>query len=142
MSFGADSCCLPFFSQASLCILCIAHWLPFISWMKKAFICRSYSRPLCALRWIQATHKGVDILVNNAGILRRGVGVFETFGIGPARETLATNYFGSRSVTEALLPCLRPSAAGARIVNVSSGLGHLHILGTQLQVGPLSQWQA
>lgn len=73
--------------------------------------------------------------MNNAGVLKRGVGVFETFGIGPARETLNTNYYGSRSVTEALLPSLRPSASGARIVNVSSGLGHLHILGAQLQVG-------
>ncbi len=63
---------------------------------------------------------GLDILVNNVGIS------FKPANPEPIEEqvemTLATNYFGTRRVTEALLPLLR---RGARVVNVSSGHGRL-----------------
>lgn len=75
--------------------------------------------------------------MNNAGIVYRGRGPFcllESFREQAARATLATNYQGVRSVTEALLPHFRKSQAGARIVNVSSGLGRLSILSPELQV--------
>ncbi|CAN6249482.1 unnamed protein product, partial [Urochloa humidicola] len=41
-----------------------------------------------------------------------------------AKEGLQTNYYGTKHVTEALLPLLQSSSDG-RIVNVSSGFGQL-----------------
>ena len=41
---------------------------------------------------------------------------------------LDTNYFGMKNVTKALLPLLRDSPAGARIVNVSSMIGALEVI--------------
>ena len=43
-----------------------------------------------------------------------------------AEECVKTNYYGTRAVTEALLPCLLLSNSG-RIVNVSAGLGKLEV---------------
>lgn len=81
-------------------------------------------------RWIEAEYKGLDILVNNAGFAYKG----NTFGAEEARITIATNYEGTRAVTEALLPLLRPSPEGARVVNVSSQAGLLSIVGPDLRV--------
>ena len=44
-------------------------------------------------------------------------------------ECLNTNYHGVRRVTEALLPLLQLSPAGARIVNVSSLKSELKVKG-------------
>ena len=66
----------------------------------------------------------LDVLVNNAGIGSWG---------GDRRlaaQTIATNYFGPRDVTEALLPFI---PRGGRIVMVSSGLGELSYLGDNLR---------
>ncbi|HYY47953.1 MAG TPA: SDR family NAD(P)-dependent oxidoreductase [Thermoplasmata archaeon] len=66
----------------------------------------------------------LDVLVNNAGIGSWG---------GDRRlgaQTIATNYFGTRDVTDALVPFLR---RGGRIINVSSGLGELSYLGKELR---------
>jgi len=43
-----------------------------------------------------------------------------------AKETLQTNYYGTKNVTEALLPLLQSSTDG-RIVNVSSVIGQLRV---------------
>jgi (+)-neomenthol dehydrogenase len=43
-----------------------------------------------------------------------------------AKETLRTNYYGTKQVTEALLPLLEASTDG-RIVNVSSVIGQLRV---------------
>lgn len=59
---------------------------------------------------------GLDVLINNAGIALDG------FNEDVARQTLETNFFGARRVTEALLPLLRTDS---RIVMVSSGVGEL-----------------
>src|SRR5205807_2320924 len=56
----------------------------------------------------------LDVLVNNAGIGSWGADRRASI------RTIETNYFGSRDVTDALLPRI-PS--GGRIVMVSSGLG-------------------
>jgi len=58
----------------------------------------------------------VDVLVNNAAIALKG------FNADVARRTIDTNFYGAARVTDALLP---RSAAGARVVMVSSGLGQL-----------------
>ncbi len=65
----------------------------------------------------------LDVLVNNAGVALDG------FDAEVVRRTAAVNLFGVIGLTDALLPRL---AAGARIVNVSSGLGALDGLSPRL----------
>ncbi|XP_047341179.1 carbonyl reductase [NADPH] 1-like [Impatiens glandulifera] len=73
--------------------------------------------------WIKENYGGIDILVNNAGV---------NFGYGTensleyAEQVIVTNYFGTKYMIKAMLPLMRASAAGARIVNVSSRLGRLN----------------
>ena len=66
----------------------------------------------------------IDVLVNNAGIGSWGSNAEKS------KQTIAVNYFGSRDVTDALLPFL---PRGGRIVMVSSGLGELSYLGGDLR---------
>ncbi|KAG0566146.1 hypothetical protein KC19_7G041600 [Ceratodon purpureus] len=66
-------------------------------------------------QWLRQTFGGVDILVNNAAISRA-----ET-----EEKIFDTNYYGVKRVTKAILPLLRPSPAGARVINVTSDLGVL-----------------
>ncbi len=66
----------------------------------------------------------LDLLVNNAGIGSWGA------DRRASARTIATNFFGSRDVTDALLPFM-PN--GGRIVMVSSGLGELSTMGRDLR---------
>jgi NAD(P)-dependent dehydrogenase (short-subunit alcohol dehydrogenase family) len=66
----------------------------------------------------------LDVLVNNAGIGSWGADRQASI------RTIETNYFGSRNVTDALLPFIRD---GGRIVMVSSGLGELSYMGPALR---------
>src|SRR2546427_11601449 len=66
----------------------------------------------------------LDVLVNNAGIGSWGADRHASV------RTVETNYFGSRDVTDALLPFM-PN--GGRVVMVSSGLGELSTLGRELR---------
>src|SRR5207245_2925256 len=66
----------------------------------------------------------LDLLVNNAGIGSWGA------DRRASARTIATNYFGSRDVTDTLLPFI-PN--GGRIVMVSSGLGELSTMGRDLR---------
>ena len=79
---------------------------------------------------VHAKHGAVDILINNAGQY-----------FAPSEEpvehmrqvekTLATNYWGMKNVCKAFLPMLSPAA---RVVNLSSQLGHLSLIpGPELQ---------
>jgi len=61
------------------------------------------------------------VQINNAGYLNNDE-TPET-----AVTTLQTNYYGVKNVTKAVLPILRPSAAGARVIIVSSALGQLEV---------------
>lgn len=67
---------------------------------------------------------GLDMLVNNAAVM------FDDFDAEVARRTLAVNFHGTMHLTDRLLPLLRP---GARVVNVSSGMGDLSIVGPALR---------
>jgi carbonyl reductase 1 len=67
---------------------------------------------------------GLDVLVNNAGTSMQG------FDANVARTTLDVNFAGAMRVTDAMLPHLRE---GARVVMVSSGMGHLSCLSRELQ---------
>jgi len=66
----------------------------------------------------------LDVLVNNAGIGSWGADRRQSI------RTIETNYFGSRDVTDALLPFI---PRGGRIVMVSSGLGELSYLSRDLR---------
>jgi NAD(P)-dependent dehydrogenase (short-subunit alcohol dehydrogenase family) len=69
---------------------------------------------------LTAEHGVVDVLINNAGVVMRNF---------PDRrseilDTMNTNSVGHLILTEALVPLLQKST-GARIINVSSGLGSI-----------------
>ena len=73
----------------------------------------------------------LDILVNNAAICFNDPTLYGKCGYTSFRDqaepTLATNFFGTLHVTQALLPILRLSTS-PRIVNVASAAGRLSIL--------------
>jgi NAD(P)-dependent dehydrogenase (short-subunit alcohol dehydrogenase family) len=75
--------------------------------------------------WLAQRFERIDALINNAGILidPKGVSVLDLPG-EVLLQTLETNLFGALNVTQALAPLLRASR-GARVVNVSSGMGQL-----------------
>lgn len=73
--------------------------------------------------WIEQTYGGIDVLVNNAGV-NYNIGADNS--VEHAQNVVATNYYGTKNVTQSLIPLMRPSAVGARIVNVSSRLGRLN----------------
>jgi NAD(P)-dependent dehydrogenase (short-subunit alcohol dehydrogenase family) len=72
---------------------------------------------------IEGDFERLDILVNNAGIGIDNAPPSQ-LEMDVLRRTYETNFFGVFAVTKAMLPLLRKSD-GARIVNISSGLGSL-----------------
>eukprot|EP00602_Paraphysomonas_sp_CaronLab_P007610 CAMPEP_0185023290 /NCGR_PEP_ID=MMETSP1103-20130426/5979_1 /TAXON_ID=36769 /ORGANISM="Paraphysomonas bandaiensis, Strain Caron Lab Isolate" /LENGTH=240 /DNA_ID=CAMNT_0027555821 /DNA_START=157 /DNA_END=876 /DNA_ORIENTATION=+ len=77
------------------------------------------------VRGIEQDFDKCDVLVNNAGIAFKGAD--PTPFAEQARPTVHTNYFGTLSLTQKMLPLLRKGEA-ARVVNVASSTGHLKII--------------
>jgi NAD(P)-dependent dehydrogenase (short-subunit alcohol dehydrogenase family) len=77
---------------------------------------------------IEAEYGRLDILVNNAGIVDAEDGPPSVGTTAAARRLMETNFLGTLSVTQAMLPLLRRSPAG-RVVNLSTTLGSLAING-------------
>lgn len=73
--------------------------------------------------WVQQNYGGLDILVNNAGV---NFNASSENSVESAEQVIAANYFGTKNMIKAMTPLMRPSAVGARIVNVSSRLGRLN----------------
>lgn len=61
--------------------------------------------------------------MNNAGV---NFNLGSDNSVENARKVIETNYYGIKKLTEALIPMMKPSVVGARIVNVSSRLGRLN----------------
>jgi NAD(P)-dependent dehydrogenase (short-subunit alcohol dehydrogenase family) len=72
---------------------------------------------------VVAEHGRLHVLVNNAGVPGADAGPLAA-DLNDVRQTIETNLFGAWRLTQALAPALR-AAGGARIVNVSSGMGQL-----------------
>ncbi|XP_020586268.1 carbonyl reductase [NADPH] 1-like isoform X2 [Phalaenopsis equestris] len=74
-------------------------------------------------KWVVLNYGAIDILVNNAGV---------NFNLGSensvefAEKVIETNYVGTKRVIKAMIPVMRPSENGARILNVSSRLGRVN----------------
>lgn len=61
--------------------------------------------------------------VNNAGV-NFNFGSDNT--VENSRLVIETNYYGTKRMIKAMIPLMKPSSAGGRIVNVSSRLGRLN----------------
>ena len=70
--------------------------------------------------FVEQTYSNIDVLVNNAGIRFKSSST-EPYGV-QAKQSMQTNYHGVKNTCLHLFPML---AAGARVVNVSSGAGFL-----------------
>lgn len=77
---------------------------------------------------IKAHGQRLDVLINNAAIVDAADGPPGTVDFSVVQRVMETNFFGTLSVTQAMLPLLREAPA-PRIVNVSSGLGSLTMNG-------------
>jgi len=74
---------------------------------------------------IKTRHETLDILINNAGVfMMPDISSPEAFG-QQAKATLGTNYWGLKNVINGLQDIFTP---GARLVNMSSHLGHLSMI--------------
>ena len=72
-----------------------------------------------------AVAPAVDLLLNNAGVGGMDTGsALETLELERFHDTFETNSLGPIRVTRGMLPLLKQGAA-ARVVNISSGAGHI-----------------
>ncbi|NP_001136617.1 (+)-neomenthol dehydrogenase [Zea mays] len=83
--------------------------------------------------WAVETYGGIHVLVNNAGVnFNKGADNSVEF----AEQVIETNYYGTKRMIDAMIPLMKRSAYGARIVNVSSRLGRAN--GRRNRIGDVS----
>ena len=73
--------------------------------------------------WLKENYGGLNILVNNAGV---NFNFGSDNSVENAQKVIETNYYGTKRMIEAMIPLMKASTAGGRIVNVSSRLGRLN----------------
>ncbi|XP_015888560.2 (+)-neomenthol dehydrogenase [Ziziphus jujuba] len=73
--------------------------------------------------WLKKNYGGLDILINNAAV---NFNIGNENSVEHARTVIETNYYGTKNMIKAMIPLMKPSAAGSRIVSVSSRLGRIH----------------
>ncbi|CAJ1937639.1 unnamed protein product [Sphenostylis stenocarpa] len=73
--------------------------------------------------WLKENYGGLDILVNNAGV---NFNFGNDNSVENAKLVIETNYYGTKRIIQAMIPLMKASSAGGRIVNVSSRLGRLN----------------
>ncbi|XP_004503819.1 (+)-neomenthol dehydrogenase-like [Cicer arietinum] len=73
--------------------------------------------------WLKENYGGLNILVNNAGV---NFNFGSDNSVENAQQVIETNYYGTKRMIEAMIPLMKASTAGGRIVNVSSRLGRLN----------------
>ncbi|KAK3162918.1 hypothetical protein QOZ80_1BG0095320 [Eleusine coracana subsp. coracana] len=73
--------------------------------------------------WAAETHGGIHVLINNVGVnFNKGAENSVEF----AQQVIETNYYGTKRMIDAMIPLMKPSPYGGRIVNVSSRLGRVN----------------
>lgn len=70
------------------------------------------------------THRDVSLLINNAGTAAFE-GFIDASNIGPARDDMETNYFGTLNMIRSFAPVLAANGGGA-IVNLNSVASHVN----------------
>jgi len=84
-------------------------------------------------KYVEEKHGKLDILVNNAAICFNDPTLYGKVPETPFRDqasiTLQTNYFGTKKLTESLLPLMREPSS--RIINMASYAGRLSILNSK-----------
>ncbi|XP_020233478.1 (+)-neomenthol dehydrogenase [Cajanus cajan] len=73
--------------------------------------------------WLKENYGGLDILVNNAGV---NFNLGSDNSVENASLVIETNYYGTKRMIQAMVPLMKPSSPGGRIVNLSSRLGRLN----------------
>lgn len=87
--------------------------------------------------YLEQNFPRVDVLVNNAGII--GNRPMTAFDMEQTESVLNTNFYGAMRVTKAIYPLLEKSE-GARIINISSGMGALDSMTGGYAAYRLSKW--
>lgn len=73
---------------------------------------------------LMKSHSCLSMQVNNAAVSFNEI---DTNSVEHAETVLNTNFYGTKLLTEALLPLFRRSPATSRILNISSQLGLLNV---------------
>ncbi|CAH9141026.1 unnamed protein product [Cuscuta epithymum] len=72
--------------------------------------------------WLKEEYGGLDILINNAGV---NFNFGKDNSVEHAEIVIKTNYYGTKNMIKTMIPLMKPSSAGGRIVSVTSRLGRL-----------------